>query len=148
MDRRERWWALLVSAVVVAAVAAPGVRMLLSTGAPDGFPLSTYPMFTGSGDRVVEMPTVVAVLPDGEVERLSPETIAGTDQVVQAGVTVRRAVAAGPPAARRLCGRVADRLDATATVAVVVERHDVVAWAAGDRAPLERRTVAECEAGG
>ena len=99
MDRRARWRALLVSAAVVIAVVAPGVRLLVSPQAPDGFPLSTYPMFTRDRGRVVELATVVAESPEGEVERLSPRTIARTDQVVQAGVTVRRAVSAGAGAA-------------------------------------------------
>lgn len=148
MDRRERRWAVLVSAVAVVAVALPGIRTLASPGAPDGFPLSTYPMFTRDPGREVDQPTVVAVSPGGDVERLSPGTIAGTDQVIQAGVAVRRAVAGGPAAAARLCAEVAGRVAAPATVAVVVERHDVVAWSAGDREPLERRTVADCEARG
>jgi hypothetical protein len=147
VERHERWRALLVSAAVVAAVAVPGVRTLVSGTAPDGFPLSTYPMFTRDPGRVVVLSTVIAVSPTGEVDRLSPETIAGTDQVVQAGVTVQQAIDAGRDAAAHLCDEVAERVDGPATVAVVVEHHDVVAWSAGDRGPLERRTVADCEAG-
>jgi hypothetical protein len=129
-------------------VAAPGAWLLAGgRDAPDGFPLSTYPMFTRDPGRVVDLPTVVAVSPDGHVDRLSPETIAGTDQVIQAGVTVGQALRDGPSATRALCREVAGRVDAgsgIATVAVVVERHDAVAWSAGDREPLDRRTVAEC----
>jgi hypothetical protein len=182
----------VVSAAVVVAVAVPGVRLLADgRDAPDGFPLSTYPMFTRDPGGVVELPTVVAVGPGGEVERLSPQTIAGTDQVIQAGVAVGRAVRDGPAAAGALCREVAGRVDGadldsdadpddaepdsdpdagaddadsdsdsdvgadddadpgagslgTRTIAVVVERHDALAWAAGDREPLDRRTVAEC----
>lgn len=148
MDRRERRRALLVSTAVVVAAALPGIRTIASAGAPDGFPLSTYPMFTRDPGRVVEQPTVVAVSTGSGVERLSPRTIAGTDQVIQAGVTVRRAMARGAGATARLCAEVAARVGGPSTVAVVVERHDVVAWSAGDREPVERRTVAECEAGG
>jgi hypothetical protein len=158
----ERRRALVVSAVVVVAVAVPGLRLLTGgRDAPDGFPLSTYPMFTRDPGRVVELPTVVAVWPGGEVERLSPETIAGTDQVIQAGVAVGRAVRDGPAAAGALCREVAVRLGGSdrtteaeaeaaagslgaGTVAIVVERHDALAWAAGDREPLDRRTVTEC----
>jgi hypothetical protein len=147
VDRRERRRALVVAAAVVAGVAVPGVRMMASRDAPDGLPLSTYPMFTSDPGRVVEQPTVVAVSPGGDVERLSPETIAGTDQVMQAAMAVRRAVDAGPAATRALCDEVAGRVGTPATVAVVVERHDVVAWSEGDRQPLDRRTVVACEAG-
>jgi hypothetical protein len=86
------------------------------------------------------------VSPRGDVDRLSPETIAGTDQVIQAGVSVRQALDSGPSATRALCADVAGRVDAPATVAVVVERHDSVAWSAGDREPIERRILAACEA--
>ena len=133
---------------MVAAVAIPGVRMLAAPDAPDGFPLSTYPMFARDPGRVVELATVVAISPDGDVERLSPETIAGTDQVIQAGVSVRQAIDRGPAAAAALCRDVAARVEASATVAVVEEEHDAVAWSAGDREPRERHTVAECEAEG
>jgi hypothetical protein len=148
MTRTERLRALATSAVVVAAVAVPGLRLLADgRDAPDGFPLSTYPMFTRDPGRVVELPTVVAVTSDGATERLSPETIARTDQVIQAGVTVGQAVRAGPAAARALCREVAGRVDPAGsgvTVAVVVERHDAVAWSAGDGEPLDRRIVADC----
>lgn len=147
VDRRERRGALVVAAAVVVGVSLPGVRMMASGDAPDGLPLSTYPMFTDDPGRVVEHSTVVAVSPEGDVERLSPETIAGTDQVMQAARAVRQAVGAGPDATRALCHEVASRVEAPATVAVVVERHDAVAWSEGDREPLDRRTVVACEAG-
>jgi hypothetical protein len=146
VDRRERRLALGVAAAVVVGVALPGVRMMASGDAPDGLPLSTYPMFARDRGRVVEQPTVVAVSPDGYVERLSPETIAATDQVMQAAEAVRRALDAGPAATRLLCDEVAGRVDAPAIVAVVVERYDGVAWSARDRPTLDRRTVVACEA--
>jgi hypothetical protein len=146
VDGRERRRALGVAAAVMVGVALPGIRMMSSSDAPDGLPLSTYPMFAHDRGRVVEQPTVVAVLPDGDIERLSPETIAATDQVIQAAKAVRRALDAGPAATRLLCEEVAGRVDAPAIVAVVVERHDGVAWSARDRGPLERRTVVACEA--
>jgi hypothetical protein len=84
VDGRERRRALAVAAAVVVGVALPGIRMIASSDAPDGLPLSTYPMFTRDPGRVVEQPTVIAVSPGGQIERLPPETIAGTDQVMQA----------------------------------------------------------------
>jgi hypothetical protein len=144
VDRRERRRAAVVSVALVVAVAWPGAAALVGQD-DDGFPLSSYPMFRRDPGRVVEVSTVVAVDGDGAVRRLSPEQIAQTDQVIQAGVTVRRAIAAGPDAALALCEDVADGLEGTATVAVVVERHDSYAWAAGDREPLERRQIAACE---
>jgi hypothetical protein len=150
MTGGERRWALAVSAVLLAAVALPGLRLVAQgRDAPDGFPLSTYPMFTRDPGRVVDLPTVVGVSPDGDVHRLSPRVIADTDQVIQANEVLRRAVRQGGPALRELCREAAGRVDPgrVATVAVVVERHDAIDWAAGDREPRERRTLVDCPAG-
>lgn len=147
MSRGQRAWALVVSAVVVLLVALPGIRMLVEDEAPDGFPLSTYPMFSRDPGRVVVLPTVVALAPDGAVGRLSPQTIAGTDQVIQASVTVRDAVRRGTAAAEQLCEEVAGRVSPPATIAVVEERHDAIRWSADSSVePLERRVVVTCEA--
>jgi hypothetical protein len=135
-----------VTVAVVLGVALPGIRMTASGDAPESLPLSAYSMFARDRGRVVEQPTVVAVSPGGYVERLSPETIAATDQVMQAAKAVRRALDAAPAATRLLCDEVAGRVDAPAIVAVVVERYDGVAWSAHDRGPLDRRTVVACEA--
>jgi hypothetical protein len=150
VSRAERRWALLVAVVLIGAVALPGLRLLAQgRDAPDGFPLSTYPMFTRDPGRVVDLPTVVGVTPDGEVTRLSPRVIADTDQVIQANEVLRRAVRQGGLALRELCRDAAGRVDSgrVESVAVVVERHDAIDWAAGDRAPLERRTIVDCPAG-
>jgi hypothetical protein len=149
MERGERWRAGVVSVLIVAAVAWPGVQWLVDDRPSDGFPISTYPMFTRDPGRIVELPTVVAIDPDGGVERLSPQEIAGTDQVIQASVAVRTAVARGPGAARALCREAAARVSGPAALEVVIERHDAIAWAADSATePVERRTVAACEAGG
>lgn len=142
----ERSWAVVVSVLVIILVALPGVRLLLEDEPPDGFPASTYPMFTRDPGREVEVATVVAIQPDGRTERLSPETIAGTDQVIQASVTVSAAVREGRASAERLCREVGERVEGPATVAVVVERHDALAWSEDPSVePLFRRVVADCE---
>jgi hypothetical protein len=144
VSRAERSRALVVAALLVVAVAVPGLRMLADPGAGDGFPLSTFPMFAEDHGRTLELPTVVAVTDEG-VERLSPHAIAGTDQVVQAWETVRTTLAAGPDAVQQLCEEVAGRTDVPGRLAVVVERYDTVAWAADPTAePLDRRTLARC----
>lgn len=144
----ERAWALVVSVLVILLVALPGVRLLLEDDPPDGFPVSTYPMFTRDPGREVEVATVVATQPDGRTTRLSPQVIAGTDQVIQASVTVSAAVRNGRASAESLCREVADRIEDAVTVAVVVERHDSLAWSDDSSVePLSRRVIAECEAG-
>ena len=130
----------------IAAVAVPGMRLLVDGEAGDGFPLSTYPMFTEDPGRVLELPTVVAVTDDG-IERLSPQQIAGTDQVVQSWETVRAAVDLGATAIRELCEEVAQRLDGPGQVAVVIERYDSLAWSSDPTAaPQDRRTLTRCRA--
>lgn len=145
----EKLWAVLVSAVVVVLVALPGVRTLAEERPADGFPLSTYPMFSDDPGRVVTLPTVVAVAPGGEVTRLSPRTIAGTDQVIQASAAVRDALRRGPAATRELCAEVAGRVETPGRVAVVQERHDAIGWSSDSSSPpLRRRVVASCAATG
>ena len=149
MEVAERRRALAVSGAVLLAVAWPVVSSVLG-GDGDSFPLSTYPMFANDRGDEAEVPTVVLVDDAGEVHLLDPETIAGTDQVVQVWENLRDVVAAGPAAAAEHCREVAGRVDGDPgdRIEVVVERHDVVAWAAGDREPLARRVIATCEAGG
>jgi len=144
----ERRRAVLVSMAFAAAVALPGVRVLVEREAGDGFPLSTYPMFDEDPGHVIELPTVVAVTTDG-TERLSPLLIAGTDQVIQAWEAVRAAVARGPDATAELCEEVAGRVDAPASIAVVIERYDTLEWSSDPGTePQEQRTLARCRARG
>jgi len=66
---------------------------LLRAPRSDTYPLSTYPMFTSDRGPVQEFATIVGVDDLGNVVRLSPTIIAGTDEVMLASVTVERAVA-------------------------------------------------------
>lgn len=134
----------LFVAVVVVLVALPGARTVVhGRDAPDGFPLSMYPMFTRDRGRIADVPAVVVAEGD-DVDRLSPTAIADTDQVIEAHEVVARAVR--EDTADELCFEVAGRLDLEAGehVEVVVERYDTIAWADGDEEPLERRIVASC----
>jgi len=134
----------LVMALVVVLVALPGARTIVQgREAPDGFPISTYPMFTRDRGRLVEVPSVVITEGD-EVDRLSPSAIADTDQVIEAHEVVARAVR--EHAADELCREVAGRvdLDGGEQLEVVLERYDTIAWASGDDEPLQRRVVASC----
>ena len=151
MDRGARRRAALLSAALLALVVVPGARLAVEgRRAPDGFPLSTYPMFTRDRGRVVDVPAVV-INDGGRIVRLSPTAIADTDQVIEAHNVVARAVAAGGAASLALCRHVAegqtDRLadgDGAAVIEVVVERYDAVDWAAGRDDPTARRVIASC----
>lgn len=134
MTNRTRW---LVTVGVALAVLAPA----LLPGGADGFPISTYPMFTADRGRVVDLDTVVLV-DGGQRRRLSPEVIGGTDEVVLASATVSRAIRGGPATLAQLCREVAGRVDRPGTVEVVTERHDTVALLQ-DGAPPLRTTVHE-----
>jgi hypothetical protein len=148
MTRRERRRAYAVTAVVLLAVAWPAVSLVRrGDRAADGFPISTYPMFTHDPGRVVDVPTVIGVRADGSITRLTPTQSAGTDQVIQAYVAVRGAIDDGAGASLALCRRAADRLDpggAVVTVEVAMERYDAVKWSAGARAPISRTVAAVC----
>jgi len=85
-----------------AAVLSP-----LFSGAPDSFPLSTYPMFAQPRGQP-SLDSVVALMADGGEERLPPPLI-GTKEVLQAKVLIQRSVEAGPEAMAGLCQDVAAR---------------------------------------
>ena len=141
MTNRIRW---LVTLAVAAVVLAPAVW----PHASDGFPLSTYPMFTSERGRVVAIDTVVLVV-DGRTERLSPERIAGTDEPVLASATVTRAIVGGPAELGRLCGEVAARLDREqhGEVRVVSETYDTIELLRRSAPPLQTVVHARCPTG-
>lgn len=138
MTNRMRW---VVTACVAAAVLAPAIL----PGGADGFPISTYPMFTTDRGRVVALDTVVLVDGDGR-HRLSPTVIGGTDEIVLAAVVVGDAIAGGLATLDRLCQEVAARVDRTGTVEIVTERHDTVALLQDDEPPVGVEVHHRCEA--
>ncbi|MEZ5244212.1 MAG: hypothetical protein R2707_03880 [Acidimicrobiales bacterium] len=129
---------LLLLGLAAMVVLSPLVRSPQS----DTYPLSTYPMFaTDRGDEH-RIPTVVEVLGDGTTARLSPELIAGTDELVLTAVTVSRAVRDGQVDA--LCAEVADRLGAGRRARVQTELHDVIDLVADGAPPIAIEVHAEC----
>lgn len=138
MTNRMRW---VVTACVAAAVLTPAVL----PGGADGFPISTYPMFTSDRGREVALDTVVLVDGDGR-HRLSPKVVGGTDEIVLAAVVVGDAIAGGPVELDRLCREVAARVDRTGTLEIVTERHDAVALLRDDEPPVDVEVHHRCEA--
>ena len=110
---------LLLVGVAALVVLSPLARDPQS----DTYPLSTYPMFASDRGEVHRIATVVEVRDDGTTARLSPELIAGTDEVILTAVTVSRAVRDGD--AGELCQEVAARLGAGRRARVQTETHDV-----------------------
>ena len=136
-----RWVAYVVAVVAVVAVLAPMFR----SPAPDGFPLSTYPMFARDrGDRTW-LDTAIGRTEDGALRRLSSGLISGSDEPVLASATVTRALQDGDAATlcARVAGRVADRqVDGVAAVEIVSERHDLDRFTPDE--PLERLVHVSC----
>ncbi len=124
-----RWWGGLVTVGLLAAVAWPVTRAPL---AGDSFPLSTYPMFAAPrvGGRVA-IDYVIAFGPDG-ARRHVPPALVVNPEVMQAMMTIRRAVQRREAPA--LCAEVAARLAgdprfaAMDTVAVVFGDHRAAAY--------------------
>jgi hypothetical protein len=133
-----RWSRLLLVGLAAVVVLSPLARPPRS----DTYPLSTYPMFASDRGAVHDIATVVEVKDDGSTVRLSPELIAGTDEVILTAVTVTRAVARGE--AEQLCAEVAARLGEGRRVRVQTERHDVVETVASGAPPLGIDVHAEC----
>jgi hypothetical protein len=112
----------------------------------DGFPISSYPMFARRSGTVVQLATAVGVDAQGDVHRLGPEAVGGTDEVVLAAEQARRAVEEGRASAEAFCEEVADRVDDRAVVRVEVrtEVRDAVDDIDADHAPLEVLVHARC----
>jgi hypothetical protein len=130
---------VLFSLLMIAAAVWPA-----TTSPPrDSFPLSNYPMFAADRPTEARFATVVATDPDGRTDRLSPRTIGGTDQVIQAAATVAQAVRNGE--AEQLCREILGRLDDPVRVEVVTETYDTIEWFDGNETPISRTVHATCE---
>jgi hypothetical protein len=138
----RRWVIVVASAAALLALSWPAV----APGELDSLPLSNYPMFAHERDRVTPLDVVVLLDPDGVEHRLDLRTVGGTDQPMQAAMTVRQAIRDGE--VDELCAEVAASVDRRGTVQVVRVRHDAIAWFAGSREPRERRVFAACDAEG
>ncbi|WAS96874.1 hypothetical protein [Nannocystis punicea] len=131
-------WPWLVGLVLLGLTLSPMLRPL----GYDSFPFSSFPMFAhGRKDAVFTVHRAVAVGPDGAQVTLPPRAL-GSDEVLQADVTLRHAIRRGKKASAALCRSVARRVAAdpghadAAFVELVSERHDALAWFAGDPTPL------------
>lgn len=125
---------------MVVAVAAP----ILGPPEEDGFPLSTYPMFSRARAQVTSLSTAVGYGPGGDRIDLSPSVIGGTREVIQASTTVAREVAAGT--ADTFCEEVLGRAPTDiAVVEIVTETYDVLEYFDGAEEPQQRDVHARCQ---
>jgi hypothetical protein len=142
-ESRERAWAIGFSTVLLACVLAPGV-----TGT-DGFPLSSYPMFSKHRDTSVRVVHVVAFSRDGE-HRPVPPKLLDTAEIMQAHQTAVVA-AKTPEGAAELCARVAVNVAAAGerwrdvdALELRADRYDAVRYWQGDRKPARSKVFARC----
>lgn len=146
MASPERWYAAIVSTVVVAAVLSP----IVPAEQVDGFPLSNYPMFSRApDDSRVWLSHVVGWSRRGEHRPVEPGLVE-TEEVMQAMQTIKVAARRGPAAALDLCVHTAARVaedDAYADIDLLevrTDRYDVLTYFSGGRAPLRTQIHARC----
>lgn len=136
-------WRSLVLAGVALLVLWPTLR----SEPEDGFPLSSYPMFSYDRDRIAAIGTAVGIDAGGDVHRLGTHVVGGGDETMLAVSAARRAIAGGADAAARYCDEVASRVRNGSIVAVEVrtEVRDAVDDVAAEGEPLEVDVHARCE---
>jgi hypothetical protein len=140
MGRRSR---ILITAGVVGALVGPVVLDR------DGFPLSTYPMYSRARGDEVTFATAQAVDSSGTTSTLSLDIIGASDDPLIVAGELRDAIRDGR--AEQRCEEIAERAAQSSglpsgriTIEVVTERHDVVAQVEGAASLLERTVHASC----
>ncbi len=116
----------------------------------DGFPLSTYPMYSRVRAQEVDFVTAQAVAADGEVITLTLGVIGDSDDPLIVAGELRDAIRDGRAGER--CIDIAERargwsgLPAAAIrVEVVTERRDVVTQVRNESSLVDRTIHASCE---
>ena len=131
----------LAVVLTIGAVLAPALMNRAS------FPLSTYPIYAHSRERHADIVVVRGVLPDGSMQTVGLEPIAGTDDPLIAQSTIDRAVR--DQTVDDLCSAIAGRVGAhISAVEIAVEQHDLVSLAAGRSSLGDRRVLTRCEVSG
>jgi hypothetical protein len=110
----------------------------------DSLPVSSYPMFARPKPRVSRYPLVVLRDMSGDERRLDAHEIGGTDEPMQAAMTVSQAIRTGT--SPELCAEIAAGLAERGTVEIVTAAYDAIAWFEGIRDPVDRRVHASCPA--
>ncbi len=144
MNRRDRIHGGLVSALMLVAIASPLIDDV------DGFPLSTFPMFSKA--RPEELTLAHVVLVDGDRREPVAPGLVFSSEVLQTKVAIARAVSGGPKAASDLCQKVAARLRAEGhgrgSVEVRTDRYHVLTYVEGNEAPIKSKLHARCDVAG
>ena len=99
-------------------------------------------MFAADRGATHRIATAVERLSIDKIQRLSPMSIAGTDEVILASVTLRRAISNGKVEA--LCEEIAARMGTGRKIEVRFETLDVVDFLTSDASPLSIETLMTC----
>jgi len=130
----SRWYAYVVSAAVILAVAWPVTWAKWR----DSFPLSPYPMFSRPLPNArVTVTYALGIDADGSRHLIAPKYIAN-DEVLLAKVVLRREMRS-PRTRRALCRKIAGRvgqvtsgsLSQVANIRIVTGTHDAVEYMTG-----------------
>lgn len=134
----------MITAGVVAALVAP---VVLDS---DGFPLSTYPMYSRARGEVVTFATAQAIDASGNVSTLTLGVIGDSDDPLIVAGELRDALS--DDRAEDRCEEIARRAAMWSglptddvRIEVVTERHDVVVQVEGGQSLIERTVHASCE---
>jgi len=133
-----------VTGLVMGALVAP---VLVDA---DGYPLSTYPMYSRARGEAVTFATAQAIGTDGSASSLSLRVVGDSDDPLIVAGELREAIRTGRADER--CVEIAARAsgwselpDDTEAIEVVIERHDVIARAQGRESLADRTVHARCE---
>jgi len=139
-------WRWALTAAVAVGVASPA----LSSAPKDGFPLSSYPMFSTNKDPSTTVDQAVGIDAQGTAQPLPPRAL-GTDEVLQARATLSRAVRGGKAQSAALCAAIAERIAkderhaGTERVEIRTVSYDSLDWfVRGERSPKAQRKHASC----
>jgi hypothetical protein len=143
----ERLRAYLLSSVLLGAVVLPAFR----DPTVDGYPFSTYPMFSNRRGRTNAVTSAVAIAADASEVKVPPAYVANAE-TMQAFYTLVRAVRAGQQESEELCQVIARRLPEASDqalaravrVELVTESVDAIDYLAGRARPFDRRVHASC----
>jgi len=147
LDRGGAGYAWVLAAAMLALV----LRPVCQHAGSDSFPFSSYPMFAlGRPSALSDVHHLVAFDAAG-VGRPVPPKLVANDEVLQAEVTLHRAVRAGRKTSAALCKQVAARLADDPAWSDIVrlellsDRYDALVYFAGDTAPIRTKRRARCK---
>ena len=147
--RGQLWWGSFVSLVFTGVVLFPAFL----SPAQDGFPLSTFPMFSRKmPDPSLVVTQVLAVFPDGERRALPPKLATGNEEVIQTLRMIHDQTYGGDERAKAFCRDIATRIEERASppwkeaVAVEIARShfDSVKYFEIGPEPIQRKTLQRC----